>query len=406
MYSENIALINETLRKLFEYCQTNDWQGYDPYDCLNSRIFQSTPLRRNRHARLLLIQIGKRAPAFVRKVLLVKKGYNPKALALFVSSLIHMWQISGQEDFYLKLVLSKLERLKTLRSPNQPYYCWGYNFDWQSRTHFVPKGIPNIVCTTFVGNAFLDVYEICERVEFLEIAEQCARFLTNGLNLVRTKKGICFSYTPLDHLQVHNTNFLAAAFLSRVAKFTSGKGWLKLAREAVNFSISSQNSDGSWVYGTHPFHNWIDNFHTGFNLVALREYIANSGDRKFFQNLEKGYKFYRENLFLEDGRAKYYCNSIYPIDIHSIAQGIITFTRLKDMWDGSLDMAWKITFWSLQNMWDKRKGYFYFQKRKWFTNKSSFMRWGQAWMFYALSLLLLDSISISIKQKKEEVAWE
>jgi hypothetical protein len=35
-----------------------------------------------------------------------------------------------------------------------------------------------------------------------------------------------------------------------------------------------------------------------------------------------------------------------------------------------------------------KKGYFYYQKFPFFTNKISYMRWGQAWMLLAISSLL------------------
>jgi len=35
-------------------------------------------------------------------------------------------------------------------------------------------------------------------------------------------------------------------------------------------------------------------------------------------------------------------------------------------------------------MWSK-KGYFYYQKHRFYTNKISYMRWSQAWMLLAIS---------------------
>jgi len=36
-------------------------------------------------------------------------------------------------------------------------------------------------------------------------------------------------------------------------------------------------------------------------------------------------------------------------------------------------------------MWDERRGYFYFRKGRYLTNKIPYMRWGQAWAFHALT---------------------
>ena len=37
-----------------------------------------------------------------------------------------------------------------------------------------------------------------------------------------------------------------------------------------------------------------------------------------------------------------------------------------------------------------RKGYFYYQKWPFITSKVAYMRWNQAWMFVALSRLILE----------------
>ena len=48
--------------------------------------------------------------------------------------------------------------------------------------------------------------------------------------------------------------------------------------------------------------------------------------------------------------------------------------------------AEKIAKWTIENMQDE-KGYFYYQKWPFLTNKIAYMRWGQAWMMLALSTL-------------------
>jgi hypothetical protein len=58
-------------------------------------------------------------------------------------------------------------------------------------------------------------------------------------------------------------------------------------------------------------------------------------------------------------------------------------------------MAQRIARWAIDNMQDE-SGYFYYQKTKWYTNKIPYIRWSQAWMFYALS-----SLEAHVKQEKE-----
>src|SRR5437667_11846136 len=76
--------------KLLAYCQANDWAGHDPYDALNSRIFKALPFLDHRLPRLVLTQTLKRSPLNVRSLCLIPRTQNPKALALFLTSLLKL----------------------------------------------------------------------------------------------------------------------------------------------------------------------------------------------------------------------------------------------------------------------------------------------------------------------------
>ena len=68
--------------------------------------------------------------------------------------------------------------------------------------------------------------------------------------------------------------------LARTAKHTGNREYLEVARSAMEYSVTRQLPDGSWWYAEYPNHQWIDNFHTGYNLDSLKCYIENSGDEK------------------------------------------------------------------------------------------------------------------------------
>lgn len=394
MRSTTAKQIADSLEKLLKYCEANNWQGYDPYDGLTSKLFQLTPLKRSHFARLALIQLCKRSPVNFRRILGVRKDCNPKGVGLLLSSAVKLdFCLNERNRQHYVFRMASLLQEQSIKG--YAGSCWGYNFDWQSRLFFIPKGTPNVVSTTFVANAFLDTYEALHIPEFLEIGRSSCNFILEDLNRTPGRCGFCFSYTPLDDCQVHNANFLAAALLARVYSYTKEDRLRDLARSAVEFSVSFQNEDGSWYYGNHPSQKWIDNFHTGYNLVALSDYICFSKDDVFEEALKKGFAYYRDNLFLADGTPKYFDRCVYPVDIHSAAQAIVTFVKLKDLDDSNLSRAKQIALWAIENMQDRR-GYFYFQKHRLYTNRIAYMRWSQAWMVYALSLLLSESNSKAV----------
>jgi hypothetical protein len=379
----------ETIRKaaldLLAYCRFNNWAGFDPYDGLTSPLFRRLPFLQNRAARLAAIQFMKRSSINLRPLLGIVPDQNPKALALFVSALVKLVNAGLVHD--PGIVRAVVNQLIDRQSPGRNQACWGYNFDWQTRFGLVPKFTPNIICTSFAGNALLDVHEKFGDRSFLQLARSAGRFILTGLNISENAKGICFSYTPLDRAKVHNANLLGAAFLARLHRVTGEKDVLDHAARAVRYSALSQSPDGSWPYGENQVQKWIDNFHTGYNLTALDRFSHFAGIDEYEQNIRKGFAFYRSNFFERGCLAKYYHNRLYPIDIHSIAQSIITLLSLQRCDAGNMPLARDICSWALANMKDEA-GFFYYQKKRWYTNRISYMRWSQAWMLLALAGLL------------------
>ena len=189
---------------------------------------------------------------------------------------------------------------------------------------------------------------------------------------------------------VHNGNLLGAAMLCRVSKYTGNQSLRGPALKVARFSVSRQRQDGSWLYGESQTQNWIDNFHTGYNLCALREIGNYLGTTEFEQSVRLGFDFYKNHFFREDGAAKYYHDKTYPIDIHCVAQSMITLVALKDLDPGNVSLAQKVCQWAMDHMWDE-EGFFYYRVLRAWTNRISYMRWSQAWMLLALSTLVCDS---------------
>ena len=79
-------LIKDSLAELKSYCEQEGFKGFDPYDGLNSRFFQSLPfIPRNRLLGLVWIQTFKRSPLNLRRLVGIKKETNPKALGIFLT---------------------------------------------------------------------------------------------------------------------------------------------------------------------------------------------------------------------------------------------------------------------------------------------------------------------------------
>ncbi|MCP4665096.1 MAG: delta-aminolevulinic acid dehydratase, partial [Deltaproteobacteria bacterium] len=200
---------------------------------------------------------------------------------------------------------------------------------------------------------------------------------------------ICFSYTPMDQLAVHNANLLGASLLIRLFKYDSNEVLKEAALSSLAYSLKYQRPDGSWYYAETDYQKWIDSFHTGFNLQSILYFLEEGFQKKYRDPFLKGVSFYRSTFFLDDGTPKYYHDKVYPIDIHSPAQAVAFFSRMGKEYR---HLTERVLGWMIDNMQDRR-GYFYFQKSPWHTNRIPYMRWGQAWAFHALAEYRLQQSS-------------
>jgi len=378
-----------SFNRLKSWCEKEGFKGYDPYDGLNSKFFRALPfLSENRVSRLVWIQLFKRSPINLRPLLGVNKDYNPKGLGLFLTGYctlnkLHFCQKESEIQTFL------INKLISLISHGYSGACWGYNFDWQAKAFFQPKYTPTVVATSFISNAFLDVYEANGDKSYLDIARSSCDFILKDLNRTYDEKGnFAFSYSPLDSSVVYNATLLGSRLLARVYSFTREENLIIEAKKSVAYCCDRQYSNGSWSYGKAKYHQWIDSFHTGYNLEAINDYMMLSGDISFEQNLNKGFEFYIATFFTERGISKYYSNSVYPIDIHSIAQLVSTLSRLGKFHE-YIELINKVLVWTIDNM-QSEKGYFFYQHKRFFNSRIPYMRWAQAWMFYAYSLYFLE----------------
>ena len=379
--------VETIIRKLLAYCQANDWAGYDPYDALNSKVLQALPFLNARLPRLVFTQVLKRSPINIRGLMLTPKTQNPKAIGLFLSAFLKLSRtgvIRRQSELMI-------ERLISLRSKGVPYWCWGYSFPWQNRTSIVPSGTPNLVCTTFVADALLDAYAELHDPRCLDMAMSACEYLLNDLYWTDgcSVAGFCYPLRSRRSL-CHNANFLAAALLCRVYRHTGEQKLLDAALRVARYSAGRQRAEGSWLYGEELHQGWIDNFHTGYNLCALQSISRDADTAEFDHCIERGFAFYRDHFFREDGAPRYYHNRTYPIDVHSAAQSIITLLTFRDVDSGNRMLAHSVFRWALKHMWDDQ-GFFYYRVLRFCTIRTSYMRWSQAWMLLALVRLMEDS---------------
>ena len=384
----------QTYNELFDYCAAENFAGYDPFDGLNSRLFQALPFKHFRLVRLAWLQTVKRSTRNLRPALKIEKGVNAKGIALFALAELSRFRATYQpthaanaKNFLDKLLDLKIS-IQDPKSKIQNRTAFGYNFDWQSRVFFAPLGTPTIVPTAFAAQAFTEAHGLFGGEDYHRIVSEAAHFVESDLRRpVQNEAEICFSYTPLDQTKIYNASLLAGEVLANAGQLAGNKEYFELAEKTANYAVNHQREDGAWVYGENREQAWVDNFHTAYVLLSLFRLQKLIPGFNCGETITKGLDYWLENFFLPDGTPKYYDRETYPVDIHSASAAIVALCELNEFDARCLPLAEKVAGWTVRNMRDE-SGFFYYQKRQEKIVKTSFIRWSNAWTLYALARLI------------------
>jgi hypothetical protein len=376
---QRVSAFNQSLAWL----ERNGWAGYDPFDVRGTPLFLR--LNRHRYSGAAFKALSFLFPVTMRRVLRVHKAINPKAIALIAHTYLDLYALRSQQH-HLEQAQRALAWLEEHPSPGYSGPCWGYPFDWDSRT-FIAAGTPSSVVTSIAAEAFLRAYEVLAQSHYLEVARGCAAFIACDLHRdeISTDE-LCFSYTPLDHWHVHNANLFSCATLARVGRLSGTHEWDGLVRRGTVYTLNAQRKDGAWYYWGPPDRllHMVDHYHTGYVLRCLDVIDQAITLPRIAGAVEEGYRFYREQLFTPDGLPKHTEHDLYPIDIHSCAEAIICLTTLRERFPDGLDPARRIAQWTAEQMLAP-DGHFYYRRYPRLTIRIPFVRWSQAWMLRAMS---------------------
>jgi len=333
----------------------------------------------------ILQQIVLRAPFNIRPFI----GISPHESAIGRGYMAwgYVLMYRRREDHRLRReAIACLEWLIANRVHRSNGICWGDPYDYATRGGRRPYGEPLLIWSALIGQAFLDAYEVLRDERYLRVAEGICGWILN-LPREQTDSGNCLSYVAYRRSSIHNANVMGAAFLARLGALTSNHEALRVAESAMSYTCSRQRGDGSWYYAEDPRYHWIDNFHTGYNLSALKSYRDAAKDRSFDDCLGKGSQFYKSQLFELDGRPKYFHDKTYPIDVQCASQAIDTLATLAERDPECLGLAEKVAEWTVENM-QAKDGHFYYRDLGWKKVKTPMLHWGQGAMVKALAVLL------------------
>jgi len=380
-------------QRLLDQVQKDSYAGYDPFDGLNSKLVDWSKTLKKSIFGLAWIQLFKRSPINLRPLFAVPKKRNPKGIGLFILGLVNDYKRTGDISFAKEAI--KLGDWLLTQQANKKEWghsCWGYHFDWKAKAFYVPKGKPNVITTIYVAQALWQLAQVAKDSErFEEAAIDSAHFIYKTL-LSKDANGKPFiAYIPGEKAFVHNASLWGAAWLATVGNITNNETYKSVAIEVAQRSVDEQRSDGSWVYGFMSHHQFIDGFHTGYNLEALDKIRKATGSKMFDDSIAFGLSYYEKAFFTDDAAAKYYNNNTYPLDMHSVSQAIITLLTIEPN-NYRANLVEKVIRKSFETLYDRKSHKFAYQRTKTTLNKINYTRWTQAWVYYSFSTYLLNRV--------------
>ena len=330
----------------------------------------------------------------------------PIADAHYAMAFAFLYQ-STSNFTYLKRAMHFLSVLKETRCSQFKEYCWGYPFNWVWRGGIIKAQTPLITTTPYVYEAFLQVYEMFERKEsgdgylnleqgneWRRILESIARHAFADIKDFPTSKtGSACSYTPFDEGGVINAAAYRAFLLTSASQVFSNSNYWKTAERNLNFVLENQNADGSWHYAIDGVRDFVDHFHTCFVIKALTKIYALTSHAGTLEALDKGMRYYLNNLFDADGLPKPFSRAprltIYKRELYDLAECINLCLLLRDRFP-QLEITLRRVVEAILNEWVKPDGSFRSRRLYFGWDNVPMHRWGQSQMFRSLAYYLVE----------------
>jgi hypothetical protein len=377
---------------LLVWLERHGLASYDYADILESPVVRSLTFG-SQLAQQVAIQFGKRFPFNVRPLIGIRPHISSQTLALLCSA--RAWQcVVGWPGATVDAVRRSAAALLNDRLGDGMDLLWGMKLHFASRFVQASPRMPNLFQTCNAVHALLDAFHVTGEESYAQAADAAVLACVERLGLIEVQgatRGASFCrYYPGMETPVYNVNALLAAASWRLSILAIGDAQNHAERmeSLLRFVLAGQRPDGAWPYAAHPSGQWIDGYHTGYVLEALGYLGQSPSDVRVKLALERGAGYFRRQLVSVDGCPKYFDDSRYPIDVQNCAQAIQTIARLRP--HGGLDMRLlqRVVACAVRELFladEEGGGYFAATRRRWFLNRTPYVRWGQAPMALALT---------------------
>lgn len=337
------------------------------------------------------------------RALFWKRQRFPIADAHYAMGFAALAQAVGRDTYHQRSV-HFLEVLQATRTAGYKHHAWGYPFDWETRNGTLKAWTPFITTLPYAYEAFRDVYHLDGNPKWREIMQSIA---LHGLEDYRdyetspTASSCCYGPGPDNSSGVVNASAYRAFLLTAASVDFSEEKFRKVADRNLQFVLESQNANGSWFYSMDNQRDFVDHFHTCFVLKALAKIEQLTGNEDCGRAIERGVKYYTENLFDAEGLPKPFSKAprltVYRRELYDYAEAVNLCTLLQGRF-AELDRIQSRILQDLLARWQKSDGSFRARELLVGWDSVPMHRWAQSQLFRSLSLLLKQRLTASAKK--------
>jgi hypothetical protein len=316
----------------------------------------------------------------------------PIADAHYAMGFARLAKSTGGSDHYEKAV-AFLESLIESRCRGYEHYCWGYPFDWVTRTGVMVQGTPLITTTPYAYEAFSAVHELDGDERWLKIMRSTAEHGLEDIgDAVVSPDSAAAGYNPFDtDGRVVNASAYRAFLLISAAVRFGREDFRRVGERNLNFVLQSQQPDGSWWYAMDGVRDFVDHFHTCFVLKALAKIEQLVSHPGCTEAIEAGVEYYVHNLFDDAGLPRPFSSApritVYKRELYDYAECMNLGALLADRFP-LLDERLSSTVADLLDHWCKADGSFRSRRLLLGWDNVPMHRWAQAQLFRSLCMLL------------------
>jgi hypothetical protein len=286
-----------------------------------------------------------------------------------------------------------LEALKTSRAPGFSEYCWGYPFDWVTRSGTIKANTPFITSTPYVYEAFRQVFQIDRDAQWLAVCRSIAEHAVHDIkDIPMSPSAASCGYYPADeHGRVVNASAYRAWLMAAASvDFEEPRYW-EIGQRNLRFVLDSQQENGSWYYSVDGARDFVDHFHTCFVLKALAKIDRVKSYSGCKEAIAAGVRYYRQHLLDDKGLPKPFSKAprltVYKRELYDYAECINLCVLLRNSFP-ELRQTLHTVLEDVLTRWVKRDGSFRARELLVGWDDVPMHRWAQSQIFRSLAFYL------------------